>query len=164
MAGSLRGQRLGKTKFGTPIDIDPDDERRRVGLLLRELRIHAGMRYQDLVDEMNVRLPGGGWTKQTVQMVLTGRRTLRYREMQAIAHLFDVTWDAILETALGEGDIPVSTEKLTETQVVSIRESYAAGTPVGLLCDTFDVTPGTVSRIVNGVSWKHAPGPITRKN
>lgn len=163
MAGSLRGNRLGQTRDGSPMDIDPNDERRRVGLLLRELRIHAGLSYKQFAEEMNARLSDVSWTHHTVQMVSTGRRNLRYREMQAIAQLFEVPWDAILETALGSEPIAVTVETLTEEQVVDIREAYEAGAPVNALCKTFGVTAGTISRIVNGVSWKHAAGPITRK-
>jgi transcriptional regulator with XRE-family HTH domain len=161
MAGSLRGQRLGQTRPGTSSDIDPDSEERRLGLLLRELRIHAQMRRQDVADAVNLLIPGAGWTQDTVTMLQTGRRYLKYREMRALARTFQVTWDAILDTALGDDDFPVSPSgRLTAEQAVTIRERYAAGEPTGRLCTAFGVSTATISRVVNGVSWKTAGGPI----
>jgi transcriptional regulator with XRE-family HTH domain len=161
MAGSLRGQRLGQTRPGTSSDIDPDSEERRLGLLLRELRIHAGMRRQDVADAVNLLIPSAGWTQDTVTMLQTGRRYLKYREMRALARIFRVTWDSILETALSHDSFVISpTGRLTAEQVVELRERYAGGEPTGRLEVAFGVSAATISRVVNGVSWKNVGGPI----
>lgn len=50
--------------------------------------------------------------------------------------------------------------KLTEADVVDIRERVAAGEKQSSLADEYDIDRGTVSRIVNGKRWLHAGGPI----
>lgn len=50
---------------------------------------------------------------------------------------------------------------LSEAEVVRLRERYAAGTPQPVLAETYGVAVGTVKNIVQGVTWAHAPGPIT---
>lgn len=160
MAGSLRGQRLGQTRPGTESTIDPDSDERRLGLLLRELRIHSGLTRQELADEVNRLIPGAGWTPDTVTLLQGGRRRLQYREMWVLTRVFEVSWDAILETALSDREINPTPTGLTAEQVVRIRERHAAGESAAALSTVFGVDAGTVSRIVNGLSWKHAGGPI----
>jgi Helix-turn-helix domain len=162
MAGSLRGQNLNQRRPGTTSNIDPDSDERRLGLLLRELRIHSGLTRQEVADEVNLRIPGAGWTPDTVTNLQTGRRELRYREMWVLSYLFNVSLDAVLDTALGDSEIHVTpvVGRLTEDRVVLIRERYAAGASLNALCAEFEVTAGTISRIVNGLTWKSAGGPV----
>jgi hypothetical protein len=52
--------------------------------------------------------------------------------------------------------------RLTEALVVEIRERFAAGDSLPVLADEFNTTSGSISRIVNGLTWKHAGGPLTK--
>ena len=170
MAGSLRGKRLGRSRPVTPIRIDPDDERRRVGLLIRELRIHAEMKMRDVAAAMNEALGQDKWTADTVSLVQTGRRHLSLREQFVLSRVFGVTWDEILDVAFSGDEIPRSPSPsaavpvLTAADVLAIRLRHAAGETAAGLSTEFGVDPGTVSRVVNGVSWKHVGGPIVGRD
>jgi DNA-directed RNA polymerase specialized sigma24 family protein len=48
--------------------------------------------------------------------------------------------------------------KLTEPEVIEIRKRYAAGQSIKTIADVFQVTPGNVSFIVKGRTWKHLLG------
>ncbi len=159
MAGSLRGSRLNQARPGTDVGIDPDGEWRRLGLLLRELRIGAGMRRKDLADEINRRIPGSRWTEDTITMAQSGRRHLNLREMHAVAQIFSASWDELLEVAVGDEEIPRS-QVLSEETVLAIRVRHAAGVTGASLAAEYGLNAGTVSRIVNGFTWKHVGGPI----
>lgn len=50
--------------------------------------------------------------------------------------------------------------KLTEASVVAIRQQYAAGTTQRALAAKFGVEPSSISQVVLGKSWRHAPGPL----
>lgn len=50
--------------------------------------------------------------------------------------------------------------KLTDAQVVQIRQAYAHGSKQQDLADQYGVTQGLISGIVNGRRWRHADGPI----
>ncbi len=51
--------------------------------------------------------------------------------------------------------------KLTEAQVAEMRCRYVEdGDLTRVLAQAYGVDPGTVTRIVHGQKWKHAPGPI----
>lgn len=159
-----RGVRFGQTKFGTPTSIDPDDERRRVGLLVRELRIHAEMKLKDFADAMNDALGEGQWTVDTVSLVQTGRRRLSLREQFVLSRIFSVSWDEILEVAFSGDEIlrtpdpGAAVPALTAEDALTIRARYAAGETGAALGTAFGVTAGTISRVVNGLSWKRAGG------
>lgn len=50
--------------------------------------------------------------------------------------------------------------KLTDDQIVEIRETYARGGYTQKdLADEYGITQGLVSQIVNGKRWKHVDGP-----
>lgn len=51
--------------------------------------------------------------------------------------------------------------KLTETQVLEMRQRRAAGTPQRQLAADYGVSAAYVSTIVNGLVWSHVGGPIT---
>lgn len=51
--------------------------------------------------------------------------------------------------------------KLTEDQVIAIRERFAAGETSTLLGAEYGVKPATISYITTGRNWKHVGGPIT---
>lgn len=53
--------------------------------------------------------------------------------------------------------------KLTEAQVVELRERHAAGESLAVLAAVFDLGVMVVHRIVTGQSWAHAGGPIRPK-
>lgn len=52
--------------------------------------------------------------------------------------------------------------KLTEADVLAMRERFAAGESMGLLAAEYGVTTSTVSNVVNGRRgvWSHVGGPI----
>jgi len=51
--------------------------------------------------------------------------------------------------------------KLTDEQIVEIRETYARGGYTQAdLAETYGITQGLVSLIVNGKRWRHVSGPI----
>ena len=51
--------------------------------------------------------------------------------------------------------------KLTEADVVEIRERYAAGEKQSTLADKFGVRQAAISRVVSGEHWPHSGGPLT---
>lgn len=53
--------------------------------------------------------------------------------------------------------------RYTESQIVAIRERFAAGELLQVLADEHDTSTGYISRIVNGLAWKRAGGPITNR-
>lgn len=50
--------------------------------------------------------------------------------------------------------------RLTESDVVVIRERAQAGAPNATLAEAFGITSSLVSMIVSGKRWTHAAGPI----
>ena len=51
--------------------------------------------------------------------------------------------------------------KLTDEQIVEIREAYARGGCTQTdLAESYGITQGLVSLIVNGKRWQHVGGPI----
>lgn len=54
--------------------------------------------------------------------------------------------------------------KLTEDQVLMIRERRALGARQKDLANDYGITPGAVVAIVHGRNWKHVGGPITNRN
>jgi hypothetical protein len=50
--------------------------------------------------------------------------------------------------------------KLTEGQVIAIRERFAAGELRNSLATEYGITPGKVGDIINGRTWRHVGGPI----
>lgn len=53
-------------------------------------------------------------------------------------------------------------QKLTELDVVSIRELAGSGVPHVEIASRFGIASSNVSLIASGKRWTHAPGPITR--
>jgi len=53
--------------------------------------------------------------------------------------------------------------KLTEAEVVTIRERHAAGETRRALALEYGLAVSSVGRIVTGQKWPHAPGPIVAK-
>jgi hypothetical protein len=59
----------------------------------------------------------------------------------------------------------VNLAKLTEAQVLEIREAYAQpGASFSSISRLFDVTPDMISVIIKGLHWKHVGGPLDREN
>lgn len=52
---------------------------------------------------------------------------------------------------------------LSEAQVCTMREKYAAGTSSAALADEFDTSQNAVYHICTGRTWKHSAGPITNR-
>lgn len=50
--------------------------------------------------------------------------------------------------------------KLSEADVVLIREQVASGATGKAMADQYGVSPGLVTMIVNGKRWQHVGGPI----
>lgn len=53
--------------------------------------------------------------------------------------------------------------KLTDAQVIEIRERRAAGETLRALAEEFGCSEGNIMDIVRGLSWKHIGGPISPK-
>ncbi len=53
--------------------------------------------------------------------------------------------------------------KLTEGQVVLLRQAYAMGAETKSLANQFGIAVPTLRQIVLGLKWKHVGGPITRR-
>ena len=53
--------------------------------------------------------------------------------------------------------------KLTEVEVVTIRERHAAGETRKALALEYGLAVSSVGHIVTGQKWPHAPGPIMAK-
>jgi len=54
--------------------------------------------------------------------------------------------------------------KLTDDQIVEIRQAYAHGARQRELAEQYGVTQGLISGIVNGRRWRHADGPLPLTN
>lgn len=82
-------------------------------------------------------------------------------------HLYYGTRQNNIDDAYARGLIPVGSEKssakLTDGQVVQIRERYAAGAVARELATEYGIATVTLRHIVLGLKWKHVPGPITRR-
>lgn len=50
--------------------------------------------------------------------------------------------------------------RLTEADVVRMRERYAEGEPQRALATDYGLSVGHVCKIVNGIRWRHVGGPI----
>ena len=50
--------------------------------------------------------------------------------------------------------------KVTEKQVIAIRERFAAGELRDALAAEYGITPDSIGYIVSGRSWRHVGGPI----
>lgn len=61
-------------------------------------------------------------------------------------------------TARGES---INTTKLTEKQVIEMRDRRAKGETTLLLATEFGISSTAVSKICTGQNWKYAGGPIT---
>jgi len=57
----------------------------------------------------------------------------------------------------------INTAKLTESDVLKIRELFADGVSGLALSVEYDVRPSTIYRISNGEYWQHVGGPRTRR-
>lgn len=83
------------------------------------------------------------------------------------SHLYEGTpqsnmTDAVSRNRLHKGErVGLSRRKLTEAQVIEMREKRSAGFSLQDLADRYGVGLSTVGRIVSGSGWTHAPGPIT---
>ncbi|MGP5263685.1 hypothetical protein [Glutamicibacter arilaitensis] len=56
-----------------------------------------------------------------------------------------------------------SSAKITENDVIEIREQYANGSDITYLSDTYGLAVSTIRGIVLGYKWKQVGGPITRR-
>lgn len=54
--------------------------------------------------------------------------------------------------------------KLTEAQVLEVRERAARGEKVEHFAHEYKMTPGGLRSVVNGSKWKHLPGALKRKS
>uniref|UniRef100_UPI003F49B322 helix-turn-helix domain-containing protein n=1 Tax=Pseudonocardia sp. CA-138482 TaxID=3240023 RepID=UPI003F49B322 len=98
MAGKLDGPRFGQTKGG----IDPIHG--AIGDRIRELRIRAGLRQEDLAEAMSA--AGYDWSARTVSDVQTGRRRhVKVPELLPLARILGVTVEELLTGAVGEPNV-----------------------------------------------------------
>lgn len=54
----------------------------------------------------------------------------------------------------------VASAKLTDAQVIEIRERFAGGELRNALAAEFGLDPGSVGNILAGRTWRHVGGPI----
>lgn len=82
-------------------------------------------------------------------------------------HLYFGTRQNNVDDAWARGLMPVGSQraaaKLTEDQVVLLRQAYAMGAETKSLAKQFGIAVPTLRQIVLGLKWKHAGGPITRR-
>lgn len=93
-----------------------------------------------------------------------GERVLHKCDVPAcvnLKHLFlgssqDNTDDMRAKGRMSKGqDAPLA--KLSELDAIEVLRRYAAGETQVSLAAAFDVSSGTISSLVRGVSWKHLP-------
>ncbi len=93
-----------------------------------------------------------------------GRESLHEDGNRLNAHLANLSWGTRTENKAdsirhGTSIRPsIRGEKhmrarLTEAQVIAIKDGFAAGTSGEILAETFGVAPQTISAIKNGISW-----------
>jgi len=82
-------------------------------------------------------------------------------------HLYYGTRQSNVDDAWARGLVPVGSARpaarLTEDQVIAIRESYALGGDARTLAHLYGIAVPTLRHIVLGLKWKHVAGPITRR-
>lgn len=82
-------------------------------------------------------------------------------------HLYWGTRQQNIDDAWSRNRMPYGEDmrhaKLTEAQVVQLREEYAADASVPDLAAKYQVAESTIRLIVLGFTWKRAGGPITRR-
>ena len=76
------------------------------------------------------------------------------KERERLRAIADGSYLPILR---GEGSY---TAKVTEADVLAMREHRAAGRELQVIAEEFGVTKQNVSYIVTGKTWKHVGGPI----
>ncbi len=83
------------------------------------------------------------------------------------SHLYYGTYQDNANDAWARGRMPVGSQRaaarMTEAQVVELRERYAAGADLRLLAAEYGVATSTAHLTVLGHKWKHVGGPITRR-
>ena len=135
---------------------------------------------QDNVDDMWAK-GRGAWGESRPGSKLSKREVIKIREKYAndkqcsyssIAEEFAVSPDAVALIVTGKNWAnaggPITTDnadrdkKLSEEQVVSIRERYAETTDTQVeIADDYGIAQTNVQVIVTGETWKDAGGPIT---
>lgn len=80
-------------------------------------------------------------------------------------HLYFGTRSQNIRDAVDRGQMKIGERhpfaKLTELDVVALREEYAAGASVGELENAYGLAVSTIRGIVLGYKWKSVGGPIT---
>lgn len=83
------------------------------------------------------------------------------------SHLYWGTRQQNMDDAWDRNRMPVgehrAAAKVSERDIVAIREQYADGAEVEFLVDAYGLKNSTIRGIVLGYKWKHAGGPITRR-
>ena len=79
------------------------------------------------------------------------------------AHLRFDTRAANVADMVERGRASTSRRKLSDHQIVMLRERRALGARQKDLAEQFGITDGQVSMIVRGVRWPHVGGPIQEK-
>lgn len=76
--------------------------------------------------------------------------------------LSNISWVPIERTPIRGEDAKQS--KLTEEQVIEVRERARNGELVEHFAHEYGFTPGGMRSVVNGSKWKHVPGALKRKS
>ena len=83
------------------------------------------------------------------------------------SHLYFGTRQQNIDDAWARGRMQIGSErpaaKITEIDVLAIRNEYAAGAEVLDLVNHYGLKDSTIRGIVLGFKWKHVGGPITRR-
>ncbi|MCO6011539.1 HNH endonuclease [Actinoallomurus purpureus] len=82
-------------------------------------------------------------------------------------HIYYGTRKENIADGWARGHFPVGSERsaarLTEDQVIELRERYAAGGDAKALAAEYGIKVTSLRHIVLGLKWKHVGGPITRR-
>jgi hypothetical protein len=78
-------------------------------------------------------------------------------------HLRFDTRQSNVDDAVAAGRVRNGNTRLTEDEVVKIRERYASGAPQTVLARDFSISASMVSQIVHGFRWRSAGGPIIKE-
>jgi len=139
------------------MDIDRIIERLRDGEPIRVLADEEGMTWRELRDEVEAKLGSPAEDREDIRERVRNGATLESvaREYatsrQNISRLVtDVS--RRYDNTRGERSPRAA---LTDTQVLAIRNEYADGATQLSLADKYNVSPGTIGRVLRGASWRH---------
>lgn len=142
-------------------DIDKIIERLRAGEPIRALAAERGQTWRELRDDVEAELGSPAEDRDEIR-----ERVRRGEKLDDIAQEYATSRQNIhrLVTDVGRrhdnrrGE-RTKASKLTGRQVLTMRRAYAAGATQEALGAKYDLSPGTVQRILRGDTWTHIEMP-----